>query len=263
MSIFPVVIDRAKSSSSSTGQFELLYKEEVNSLPPLDLRSLVLHGLPLPPNYFYTPPIPSHSQTKTHKTSNVVNIRSGQNYIQYVSDEMKRTLRALLDVIHKENKRRTDLRLSKETSQNISEIEQKHNVEYADKIKKVNETVKEIQKVFGTSYVMEEKRGLIRNLSKENGFDGVVAEHSLSCNSKSGFSGEVTAIGGDLSESKEKLDEKSDERLKYESGKIERCLRTISTNTDQMTSMLFENLISFLKIWTVGDQCLDNNTEER
>lgn len=262
-SFFPVVIDRTRNSKSSTGHFELLYKEEVSSLPPLDPTSFVLHGFPLPPNYFFTPPIPSYSQMKKHKTSNVVNIRSGQNYIQYVSDEMKRTLKALLDVIRKENKRRMDLRLHNQTSQSMSAMEQKHSVEYADKIKKVNETVKEIQKVFGTSYAMDEKTGLVRNLDEENGINEVVTVDFSCYNSKSKFSEEVMALGSYLSENKEKLDEKSDERLKYESGKIEQCLRTISTNTDQMTSILFENLMSFLKIWTVEDQTLDNDTNVR
>lgn len=87
-----VVLDNANNSKAPTGSFELIYKENLTKLPPHE--ELELKGYPLKSDYFFTP-----------EQETLVDYEK-QEHLKDFGDDIKATLKNLLQIIHNEKHRR-------------------------------------------------------------------------------------------------------------------------------------------------------------
>lgn len=102
--LIKVIIDLPHNAKTKTGNFELLYKQNIPKMPQVDVETLKLEGIPLNKDYFYEPENNEVDLTTMSKES--VKINEIQDYITKVNTEMNNALKNLLDVIDKEKERR-------------------------------------------------------------------------------------------------------------------------------------------------------------
>lgn len=268
VSILPVIIDKAKNSNASTGLFELLYKEKLHQLPPLDPAGLQLHGRPVPQEFFYTPlENPSMTLSPEKLSSDIININSTHNYMKYVSRQMKKTLENLLDIIHKERVRRQKMKSKRSylTVQKPGKIPldlEKDSIQYVENINKVNDSIKEIQQILRPRHISDNKLNEIATS---------IEHHKVSAGKLSVKSSEVelchvcyskpdlnkenkkiltpTKINMIKNTSKYFLPQQTDEELIKETAKIEEALIKIKESKSSVSYLM--DFLKFLNVWGI------------
>lgn len=264
-----MVIDKGKSANASTGQFELLYKEKLHQLPPLDPAGLQLQGRPLPHEFFYTPVEENSALLQPEKlSSDIINISNTRSYMKYVSRQMKKTLENLLEIIQKERLRRQRLRTRKNHANAHSATDkipidlEKESIQYVDNINKVNESIKEIQQILKPTYLSDKKLNDIActiksNTNLQGEITPIVSEAELKQTdySKTKLAGEETKaflpmkIDAVNAENKKfVLPQQTDEELISKSAKIEEALTKIKESRSSISYVV--DFLKFLNVWS-------------
>lgn len=102
--VIKVVIDVPQNPKAKTGNFELIYKQNIPAMPKVDGTELKLEGTPLKNGYFCDILMPEASMETMSKEN--AKIDEIQEYICKVKTEMHNALQHLLDVIDNEKTRR-------------------------------------------------------------------------------------------------------------------------------------------------------------
>lgn len=104
--LIKVIIDIPQNAKAKTGNFELLYKQNIPRLPKVvDVEQLKLQGRPLSKDYFYEPKTRNDTDLATISTEKI-KINEIEDYIAKVNEEMHNALRNLMEIIETERKRR-------------------------------------------------------------------------------------------------------------------------------------------------------------
>lgn len=103
------MIDHTRNNKASTGSFELVYKEQLTKLPPAG--SLELRGLPLHSNYFFNGPDQELNDAFNEFAFSTANNSNSlydatQNCLKMFGEEIKKSLKNLLQIIHNEKEKR-------------------------------------------------------------------------------------------------------------------------------------------------------------
>ncbi|XP_017777507.1 PREDICTED: tubulin glycylase 3A-like [Nicrophorus vespilloides] len=143
--VIKVVIDHARNPKAPTGNFELLYKEKVMTLPPVDDSVLQIKGQPIDANYFLTPEQEQNMpiNTTSDRSGDSINIIKTTDYMKYIGKEMKNTLKQLLALVEKEKERRRRLR-----EPNAAGEMDMESFECCEDMEKIKRNMKEIQEIF-------------------------------------------------------------------------------------------------------------------
>ncbi|XP_044266820.1 tubulin glycylase 3B-like isoform X2 [Tribolium madens] len=107
--VVKVVIDYGHNNKASTGLFELIYKEPLTKLPPP--ATLELKGLPLQSNYFFNAPDQKLNEefsgfTFNNSNNSALVVDEAQDCLKTFGEEIKKTLKNLLQIIHNEKEKR-------------------------------------------------------------------------------------------------------------------------------------------------------------
>ncbi|KAI4464418.1 tubulin monoglycylase ttll3 [Holotrichia oblita] len=256
--VVKVIIDKTRNPNANTGSFELLYKEKLHQLPPLDPTGLQLQGKPLPQEFFYTPINDSSGSLQPEKlSSDIINISSTHTYMKYVSKQMKKTLENLLDIIHKERTRRQKLKTRRSyltvQSGKIPIDLEKDSIQYVENINKVNDSIKEIQQILKPNFISDRK---LQDLT------ATIEREELSTEKLSNKSSEVELteicystpnvtkkIELNNTDTKYFLPKQTDEQLNKESAKIEEALNKINDSKSSMGYLI--DFLKFLNVWGI------------
>lgn len=110
--VIKVVVDYAANNKSSTGKFELIYKQKPDQCNLKNLVGLKLSGKPLSPKYFCQQNMPnskvqpSAPPLKSLNSEQVALIHSKKSNIEFISKDMKKALESLLKFVQSENLRK-------------------------------------------------------------------------------------------------------------------------------------------------------------
>lgn len=253
-----VIIDKTRNPNATTGSFELLYKEKLYQLPPLDPAGLQLQGKPLTQEFFYTPLNDSSGSLQPEKlSSDIINISSTHTYMKYVSKQMKKTLENLLDIIHKERMRRQKLKtrrsyLTVQSGKIPIDLEQ-DSIQYVENINKVNDSIKEIQQILKPNFISDRKlQDLTSSIERDKMSTGKLSNKSSEvqlteiCYSTPNVTKKIELNNNDT---KYYLPKQTDEQLSKESAKIEEALHKINNNKSSMGYLL--DFLKFLNVWGI------------
>lgn len=102
-----VIIDVPQKLKANTGNFELLYKQEIPKLPRVNAAKLKVEGTPLTRDYFCEPKTTETNMATLSKEN--MKLDEIQDYITKVNTEMNNALKNLLRIINNERNRRMQL----------------------------------------------------------------------------------------------------------------------------------------------------------
>lgn len=103
-----MVIDNARNSQASTGNFELIYNEKPDAYITKTKQKLEVAGCPIPDNYFCDLPPERESKKKSLSTvpKKMEVVPDPRKHLLQTGQTMKEALRNLLEIVKKEKLKR-------------------------------------------------------------------------------------------------------------------------------------------------------------
>ncbi|XP_065163489.1 tubulin glycylase 3A-like [Atheta coriaria] len=217
--VIKVVVDNARNPRAPTGHFEQIYKEKI--LPaPHEVQGLRLEGKPIAADYFLKPEDAANAiGCKPSRSSDSLNVITTADYMKYVGNEMKKTLRQLLSIIEKERNRRVIKNKSKTNS------DETYN--YCKDMQQIQSNMEEIEEIFK------------QDLDKAESTESVVANMA-------GGKRKQTSSGSSEPATLN-VRKASDSTLKSSSKVISQALTTLNMRTDSKVVNNVMKMVSSMK----------------